>query len=82
MSVVTILKCEYCPRTTPSDKRDGWGTLEVQGRVGIRAESHDICPGCIAKLRGWKPNPRIHTVIASISPDTKRGLAEERRASH
>jgi len=46
--IVTILKCEYCKRTTPSDKREGWGTLEVNGT------STDICRTCIAKLRGWK----------------------------
>jgi hypothetical protein len=50
--ITCILRCDQCGAVAELEGKKPparWGTLNVDG--GIR----DVCPGCIARLGGWRP---------------------------
>lgn len=59
MSRTTILRCDICNNSVEEtgyagSELDRWGLLNI-GRRETSGTLYDLCPACIAKLRGWKP---------------------------
>lgn len=58
MTTETRTYCDVCGRPRlEGATADRWGTLTVKGGDGA-PRTTDICPACIAKLRGWE-NPVV-----------------------